>query len=166
MVSIKELMMKFKKIGPGINKVGIGPFSPQAPDKERQLYVLDFIEEYAFLKEDSAYIEFLKMYCGAFAKKEDRSFVIDIFGLFPRFTHIIRDGNNRIDIEKDFFLFSLVLIPKEFNLQVDFAFNTSKSRKKGIYRIYPDLDHEIEWFCHNFYEWLEMAVGDERDLYH
>ena len=163
MTELDNLINKFLQFGPnaftGIKRVD----SDEELDKVKK-NTEEFLEEYPFLKKDPGYIEFLTKYSGCFFFRKKDGFAIDVFGLAPRCTlHWM--GNDRIDIEPGFLLFSYIYRRAYFNMQIDYGFDMTGKRKWGVYAHYCYSDNkEFEHQFSSFAEWLEEVVELKEDI--
>lgn len=166
-MTVQLLMKTFLELDGA--QVGSGFHHPEHPDPDLAQITQEFFSRFPFLKKDQGYVDFMETYAGAFLYVPGENLSIDLFGLSDVSTHLIEGEGELID-DDGFLAICDICVPinektgaSGDSIGFGFSFDTTLSRRWGIYRHLPNKPPEL--YCGTFIELLTKLIAKKGRLF-
>lgn len=160
--NLHELLRELIEMGDGM--LGNGPKHPESPNPELAEIVKQFLKDYAFLRNDPSYIEFLETYAGAGVIHPDEEFALDLPGFGAGVSNFIPEEEYPVVNDEGFLVFCDGYASTKAEdgtksmIAQSFSFDATGKRRWGVYR---HSETRVYWYCESFLDWLRIVVENK-----
>ncbi len=152
--------------------LGCGPRHPRSPHGQLTSRVAKYLSYFPFLKQDTAYVDFMEVYSGTSLYRPAPLLAVDVPGFSDASVGLVKfndgyywKGEVNIVTPDRFLIFATLEYATQQRIEVAaaFAFDASGQRPFGVYRA-DSREAEASdfvWWRASFGDWLVWLVQDE-----